>query len=123
MENRIKEQQLGLYADRTSCSTMPANQFRLLLSSAAYALIQHFRQTAPAGTEPAQALVGRIRHKTIKLAARVQVSARRAVLHLSTSHSLQTLFRRLVERLTRPGVPPGAAQAGGAAAPIDFDSS
>ena len=51
MENRIKEQQLGLFADRTSCHRFLANQFRLLLSSAAYVLVQALRRTALAGTE------------------------------------------------------------------------
>ena len=54
MENRIKEQQLGLFADRTSCHRFVANQFRLLLSSAAYVLVQALRRTALAGTELAR---------------------------------------------------------------------
>jgi hypothetical protein len=100
MENRIKEQQLGLFADRTSSSTMLANQFRLLLSSAAYVLIQTLRRTVLAGTELAQAQVTTIRTKLIKIAARVVVSARRVVLHLSSSCPLQPLFRRLARHLT-----------------------
>ena len=51
MENRIKEQQLGLFADRTSCSDWWANQFRLLLASLAYTLMQGIRQIGLAGTE------------------------------------------------------------------------
>ena len=58
MENRIKEQQLGLFADRTSCHKFLANQFRLLLSSAAYVLVQALRRTTLAGTELARAQVG-----------------------------------------------------------------
>ena len=102
MENRIKEQQLGLFADRTSCSTMLANQFRLLLSSAAYTLMQTLRRTVLAGTELARAQMGTIRTKLIKIAARVVVSARRVVLHLSSSCPLQPLFRQLAGRLARP---------------------
>jgi hypothetical protein len=99
MENRIKEQQLGLFADRTSSSTMLANQFRLLLSCAAYVLIQTLRRTVLAGTELAKAQVTTIRTKLIKIAARVVVSARRVVLHLSTTCPRQPLFRRLAQRL------------------------
>jgi len=99
MENRIKEQQLGLFADRTSCSTMLANQFRLLLSSAAYVLMQTLRRTVLAGTDLARAQVTTIRTKLIKIGARVIVSARRVVLHLSSSCPLQPLFGRLAHRL------------------------
>ena len=99
MENRIKEQQLGLFADRTSSSTMLANQFRLLLSSAAYVLIQTLRRTVLAGTELARAQVTTIRTKLIKIAARFVVSTRRIVLHLSGSCPLQPLVRRLAHRL------------------------
>jgi len=99
MENRIKEQQLGLFADRTSSSTMLANQFRLLLSSAAYVLVQTLRRTVLAGTELARAQVTTIRTKLIKIAARMIVSARRVVLHLSSGCPLQPLFRRLAHRL------------------------
>jgi len=99
MENRIKEQQLGLFADRTSSSTMLANQFRLLLSSAAYVLMQTLRRTVLAGTELARAQITTIRTKLIKIAARRIVSARRVVLHLSSSCLLQPLFRRLAHRL------------------------
>jgi len=99
MENRIKEQQLGLFADRTSSSTMLANQFRLLLSSAAYTLLQTLRRTVLANTELARAQVTTIRTKLIKIAGRVVVSARRVVLHLSSSCPLQPLLRQLAHRL------------------------
>ena len=99
MENRIKEQQLGLFADRTSSSTMLANQFRLLLSSAAYVLMQTLRRVVLAGTQLARAQVSTIRTKLIKIAARLVVSARRVVLHLSSSCPLQPLFRQLAHRL------------------------
>ena len=55
MENRIKEQQLGLYADRTSCNDWWANQFRLLLSSLAYILIERLRNLTLEGTQLARA--------------------------------------------------------------------
>ena len=94
MENRIKEQQLGLFADRTSCHKFLANQFRLLLSSAAYVLVQALRRTTLAGTELASAQVGTIRLKLFKVAARVVVSARRVIFHLSSSYPYQAIFRQ-----------------------------
>ena len=104
MENRIKEQQLGLFADRTSCHAFLANQFRLLLSSAAYLLVEALRRTALADTELAEAQVDTIRLKLLKVAARVVVSVRRVVLRLSSSYPLQNLWRSLLPRL-RP-IPP-----------------
>lgn len=99
MENRIKEQQLGLFADRTSCSRFIANQFRLLLASAAYVLIEHLRRVALRGTELARAQVSTIRLKLFKVAARVRVSVRRIVLHLSSSYPYQPALQQIVARL------------------------
>lgn len=99
-ENRIKEQQLDLFADRTSCHRFLANQLRLLLSSAAYLLVQALRREALAGTELAEAQVGTIRLKLLKVAARVLVSARRVVFHLASSYPYQELMRQVHERLT-----------------------
>jgi hypothetical protein len=100
MENRIKEQQLGLFADRTSCHRFLANQFRLLLSSAAYVLVQALRRTALAGTELARAQVGTIRLRLFKVAGRVVVTARRVRFHLSSSYPHQAMFREAFARLT-----------------------
>jgi len=100
MENRIKEQQLGLFADRTSCHHFLANQFRLLLSAAAYVLMDTLRRTGLKHTELKHAQVGTIRLKLLKIGARVKTSVRRIMLHLATGFPLQTLFRRLAERLT-----------------------
>jgi Transposase DDE domain group 1 len=100
MEDRIKEQQSDLFAGRTSCHRFPANQFRLLLSAAAYVLVQALRRTALAGTELARAQVGTIRLRLLKVAARVVVSARRVVFHLSSSYPLRERFRAVLERLT-----------------------
>jgi hypothetical protein len=69
MENRIKEQQLGLFADRTSCQGWWANQVRLLLSSCAYVLLERLRVLALAGTELARAQVSTIRLKLLKIGA------------------------------------------------------
>jgi len=95
MENRIKEQQLGLFADRTSCQDFMANQFRLLQSSMAYVLIETLRRTLLAGTELARAQVSTIRLKLLKIGALVQTSVRRIVVHLSEAFPLPTLFRTL----------------------------
>ena len=102
MENRIKEQQLDLFADRTSCHRFAANQFRLLLASAAYVLMSYLRRVVLRGTELARAQVGTIRLKVLKIAARVVTSVRRIVFHLSSSYPYQSLFRTIVARLT-PG--------------------
>jgi Transposase DDE domain group 1 len=99
MENRIKEQQLGLFADRTSCHRFLANQFRLLLSSAAYVLMQTLRREALSGTELARAQVGTIRLKLLKVAARVVVSARRVVFHLASGYPYRAVFREALGRL------------------------
>ena len=69
MENRIKEQQLGLFADRTSCHAWWPNQFRLLLSSLAYVLMETIRRLALKGTELARAQVTTIRLKLLKIGA------------------------------------------------------
>jgi hypothetical protein len=98
-ENRIKEQQLDLFAGRTSCHRFLANQFRLLLSSAAYLLVQALRRTALAGTGLAQAQAGTIRLRLLKVAARVVVSARRLIFHLASSYPYQEAFRAVYERV------------------------
>ena len=82
-----------------------ANQFRLLLSSAAYVLVQALRRTALAGTELAQAQVGTIRLKLLKVAARVVVTARRVVFHLASSYPYQAAFRAVFARVMSPPVP------------------
>ena len=99
MENRIKEQQLDLFADRTSCHGFRANQFRLLLASAAYVLIEHIRRVGLKGTELAKAQAGTIRLKLLKVAARVKMSVRRIVLHLPSAYPYQRVFAHLVRRL------------------------
>jgi hypothetical protein len=77
--NRIKEQQLPLFAGRTSCHDFLANQFRVLLSAAAYVLMETLRRVGLAGTELAQAQVDTIRLKLRKIGARVVRSVRRIV--------------------------------------------
>jgi hypothetical protein len=99
-ENRIKEQQLGLFADRTSCHAFRANQFRVLLSAAAYVLMETLRREGLAGTELASAQVETIRLKLLKIGGRIVRSVRRVVLHLATPFPLQELFRAVLARLT-----------------------
>jgi hypothetical protein len=100
MENRIKEQQLGLFADRTSCHEFVANQFRLLLSSLAYVLIESLRRTYLAGTELARAQTTTIRLRLLKIGALVQRSVRRMVVHLSESFPMREVFQSLATALS-----------------------
>ncbi len=99
MENRIKEQQLMLFADRTSCHRLLANQFRLLLSAAAYVLVEAVRRLALAGTALARAQVSTIRLRLFKVAALVQVSVRRVALRLASGFPLPALFGLALRRL------------------------
>lgn len=99
MENRIKEQQLCLFADRTSCSKWLPNQFRVLLSALAYTLINAIRQRALAGTELARARCDTIRLKLLKIGASVVRNTRRVTLMLSESCPHKTLFRLAASRL------------------------
>jgi hypothetical protein len=99
MENRIKEQQLGLFADRTSCHGWWANPFRLLLSSCAYVLMERLRALGLAGTELARAQVNTIRLKLLKIGAVVLRNTRRVRLLLSSSYPYQALFGQVLKAL------------------------
>ncbi|HXL54018.1 MAG TPA: IS1380 family transposase [Gemmatimonadales bacterium] len=101
MENRIKEQQLGLFADRTSTATMRANQLRLWFSSVAYVLVESLRRVGLADTGLARAQVGTIRTRLLKLGALVTVSVRRVVIALSSVFPLQRLFAQALANLQR----------------------
>jgi len=103
MENRIKEQQLDLFANRTSCRRFLANQLRLLLSGAAYVLMERLRRIGLKSTAMEQAQVGTIRLKLLKVASRVVVSVRRVVFHLSKSYPYRALFEQALENLNRWG--------------------
>jgi hypothetical protein len=106
MENRIKEQQLDLFADRTSAHTMRANQLRLWLSTFAYALMNRLRQVALQGTELARATCGTLRLKLFKIAAAIKISVRRVIVRMPTACPFQNIFVRAWEalhRLPRPG--------------------
>jgi hypothetical protein len=97
IENRIKELQ-QLHIDRTSCTLFWANQFRVLLTAAAYVLMQKLRLRA-AGTRCARAQVWTLRERLLKLGARVVVSARRTVLHLPASFPFLADFRKVAMAL------------------------
>jgi hypothetical protein len=99
MENRIKEQQLGLFADRTSCHDWWANQFRLLLSSFAYVLLERLRTLCLAGTELARAQAGTIRLKLLKIGAVVLRNTRRIQLLFSQGHPYQRIFGQVAKAL------------------------
>jgi hypothetical protein len=98
MENRVKEQQLGLFSDRTSCHAWWANQFRLLLSSAAYVLLEALRRIGLKGTELARAQVTTIRLRLLKIGAVITRNTRRIRLYLSSSFPLQELFCSCLDR-------------------------
>jgi len=102
MENRVKEQQLMLFADRTSCHDFLANQFRLLLSAAAYVLLEAVRRLGLAGTQMERAQVSTIRLRLFKVAAQVTVSVRRVYLRLCSGFPLRELFALVAERLSAP---------------------
>ena len=87
-----------LEIDRTSCSRFWANQFRVLLTAAAYVLMQELRLRA-AGTDCARAQVCILRERLLKLGARVMVSVRRIVVHLPVSFPFQSTFARIAMSL------------------------
>ena len=101
MENRIKEQQLQLFADRTSAATMRANQTRLWFSSVAYVLMHALRRLALAGTDMARAQCGTIRVKLLKIGARVKVTVRKVWVSLAECCPYAELFIRAWENLRR----------------------
>jgi hypothetical protein len=101
-ENRIKELKNDLAMDRTSCSRFLANQFRVLLTAAAYVLMQELRLRAR-HTDCARAQVGTLRLRLLKLAAWVEVSVRRIVLHLPRRFPARPAWLRIAA--TVGGIP------------------
>jgi hypothetical protein len=99
MENRIKEQQLGLFADRTSTAWMRSNQLRLYFSSFAYILMQRLRRLGLEGTELAQAQCDTIRLKLFKIGAQIEVTVRKVWISFSESYPYLGLFQRVFTRL------------------------
>lgn len=101
-ENRIKEQQLDMFADRTSSAYMKSNQLRLWLSTFAYTLMRTLRATALQGTSLAQATVGTIRLQLMKIAAQISVSVRRVHVRLCSASPMQAIFAQAHARLRMP---------------------
>ena len=99
MENRIKECQLDLFADRTSTATMRANQLRLWLASMAYALLCALRRIGLAYTQFAEATCGTIRLKLLKLGALVRISVRRIKVAMASACPYQNEFGLAYTRL------------------------
>jgi Transposase DDE domain group 1 len=99
MENRIKEQQLYLFADRTSCMNWLPNQLRLLLSSMAYCLLEAIRSLALKNTQLARARCDTIRLRLLKIGAVIIRNTRRVKFLLSSAYPLQSLFLEVSKRL------------------------
>jgi hypothetical protein len=99
-ENRIKEQQLDLFADRTSTGKMWSNQLRLYFSSITYVLMQRLRGML-AGTELEKAQCGTIRLKLFKVGAQIRVSVRKVWISLSGNYAYADLFTSLLTQLEK----------------------
>ncbi|MGB8353852.1 MAG: IS1380 family transposase [Chthoniobacteraceae bacterium] len=93
MENRIKEQQLGLFSDRTSAQGWWANQFRVLLSATAYVLLESIRRLGLHDSELARAQVGTIRLKLLKIGTVIVCNTRRIRFFFSSAYPYQGLFK------------------------------
>ena len=100
MENRIKEQQLDLFADRTSCSKLRANQIRLYLASVAYVLMQALRRLGLAGTKMAKAQCSTIRNKLLKIGAHIRLTVRKVWISFSSAYPYKELFLHVHRALT-----------------------
>ena len=101
MENRLKEQQLCLFADRTSCHTMRANQLRLWLSAVAYTLLRALREHGLQETPLAQARCDTILLKLLKIGAVVRVTVRRVWFSLAEGYPYQAIFAQVFDNLSR----------------------
>ena len=99
MENRIKEQQLGLFADRTSSSQMQANQLRLYFSAFAYVMVQTLRRVGLVGTKLARAQCWTLRVKLLKIGAQIRVTTRKVWLSFSESYPYAALLRTVLARM------------------------
>jgi hypothetical protein len=99
MENRIKEQQLCLFADRTSAATMRANQLRLWFSSVAYTLMTAMRRLGLKNTELANAQCDTIRLKLLKVGAQIRVTVRKVWVSLSQSWPYREIFMMVYRQL------------------------
>jgi hypothetical protein len=98
-ENRIKELQLDLFADRTSTSSMASNQLRVYFSSVAYLFICLLRRIALAGTNWANAQTKTLRTKLFKIGAQIEVTVRHVWIRMSSAYPHQARFRTIFERV------------------------
>ena len=101
MENYIKNHKTFLHSDRTSCHRFEANQFRLLLHSAAYMLLHAFQELLLYGTQLQRAYFNTLQQRLLKVAARVEERGTVIRFHLPTSFPLQEIYR-LIDRRLRP---------------------
>ena len=101
MENRIKEQQLGLFADRTSTALLRSNQIRLYFSSIGYCVLEALRRLGLAGTKMARAQCTTIRPRLLKIGARIRITARKVWISLATGYAWAGVFEQVYENLTR----------------------
>jgi hypothetical protein len=99
MENRIKEQQLGLFADRTSTATMRGNQIRLYLSSIAYVIMHDLRRLALKGTELERAQCTTIRLKLLKIGAQIQVTVRKVWVRMAAGYPYKEVFQQVFRNI------------------------
>lgn len=99
MENRIKEQQLDLFADRTSTAYLRSNQLRLCFSSVAYCLLQALRRLGLAGTEMAKAQCQTIRGKLLKIGAQIRVTARKVWVSMASGCPYAGVFGQVFRNL------------------------
>ena len=99
MENRIKEQQMGLFADRLSTESIRGNQFRLYCSSIAYMLMHALRRLALKGTELANAQCTTIRLQLLKIGAQIEVTVRRVWFRFSAGYPYQQAFEQAFHNL------------------------
>jgi hypothetical protein len=99
MENRIKEQQMGLFADRTSTGTMRGNQLRLYFSSIAYVLMHDLRRLALKGTDLERSQCTTIRLKLLKIGAQVHVTVRRVWLRMAAGYPYKEAFQQAFDNL------------------------
>ena len=102
MENGIKQLKLDFYSDRNSCSDFQANQFRVLLSSMAYILLDELRRTTLSKTELKRAYGSTIRLKLLKIGAVVLKNTRRIQVLLSSHYPHQKTFNTVAAQLVPP---------------------
>jgi hypothetical protein len=105
MENRIKEQQLALFADRTSTESMRSNQLRLYFSTFAYLLMHGLRRLGLKGTQMAQAQCQTIRLKLLKIGAQIRITVRKVWLSLSAGYAFAGIFAQVYTNLRAARAP------------------